>query len=442
MTKSEIKKAALDAIEACRGELIGMGRDLYAMPETGFREEKTSAYIKQVFEACGMSVRDRIALTGVRAVAPGRAHIVNVAVMGEMDALLMPSHARCDPVTGAFHGCGHSAQLTTVLGTALGLVRSGLVKELDGDLTFLGVPAEESIELEYRRGLVKAGKINSVSGKQEFIRLGEFDDIDMVLCSHIMGQTAGAHSWIGHSWNGVLNKSVRFRGKGAHAGLAPHDGINALEAALCAMNSINALRESFRDDDHVRIHYIVTKGGDSPNIVPDDVRMEFGVRAATVEAMTAANARVNRALRCGAESVGAQVDIDDAAGGYLPCRQDRALGELYLANAREVLGAENAEDAFGSHRGSSTDCGDVASLVPLIHPYFGGAVGTPHGNEFDIVNEYAAYVVPAKLAAATIVDLLCDGAKGALGVKREFVPAFSGREEYLAYFRDVLGAAE
>jgi len=425
-----LKKTVLQAIEDARAELMAAGEALYAMPETGFKEVKTAAFLKDMLEKCGLTVRDGIALTGVKARAKGGQSLANVALMGEMDALLMPSHPKCDPDTGAFHGCGHHAQLTTLLGVAIGLVKTGLIRELDGDITFIGVPAEEIVEIEERRGMVREGQISFTSGKQELIALGEFDDVDMVLCSHIMDNSHTVNSWTGHSWNGLVNKSITFRGKGAHAGLAPERGINALEAALCAMNNINAMRESFLDSDHVRIHYIITHGGDSPNIVPDRVTVEMGVRAARVETLLEVNERVNAAMRAGAAVIGATVEIHDA-GMYLPCHQNPGLGALYMNNAADILGQEKANNAFGEHRGSSTDCGDVASLIPLLHPYFGGAAGVPHARNFDVEDPYAAYVVPAKLAAATVIDLLYDGAAEAQRIKNSFVPAFADREEYL-----------
>lgn len=432
MEKQILKEQVLEYIEQNRQRLIDIGRRLYSMPETGFKEYETAACVKEVLEDCGMAVQDGIAVTGLTAKAAGRKSEANVALMGELDALIMPGHPNAHPERGTFHGCGHYAQLTTVLGVALGLVKSGLIRELDGDVTFIGVPAEEVIEQDFRKQLRQEGKLFFLSGKQEMVRLGVFDPVDMVLCSHVMGQKAEPYCWAGHSWNGVIFKTVEFTGKGAHAGLAPHQGINALEAALCAMNNINAMRESFRDEDHVRIHYIITKGGDSSNIVPDDVRMEFGIRAASVSAMKQVDARVDKALRLGAEAIGAGIRITNS-GMDLPCHQNRALGEVYLQNARELLGADKVEDVFGDHRGSSTDCGDVASLIPLLHPYFGGFVGTPHASDFDIADEYAAYVVPAKLAAATVIDLLWDDAKLARQIRQEFEPSFASKEEYLQY---------
>ena len=222
MDKETLKKMAIEAIDAKKEELIHIGRDLYAIPEPGFREHKTSAYVKQVLESLGLLVEDSIAITGLKAVATGKSHNVNVGVMGELDSLLMPRHPHADPQTGAAHACGHHSQLTMMIGAAFGLVGSGLIKELDGDVTLLAVPAEEVIELSFRTELAKAGKIRFFGGKQEFIRLGVFDGIDAVLCSHI---TNSKEPYFDHSksYNGVLHKSARFIGKSSHAALSPQD---------------------------------------------------------------------------------------------------------------------------------------------------------------------------------------------------------------------------
>ena len=432
MNAQEMKQAALLYIEDHKDELIHIGKKLYAMPETGFREEKTAAYVKSKLEECGLSVRDHVAYTGIKACAFGRKHQINLAVMGELDALLMPGHPDADPVTGAFHGCGHHAQLTVLIGVALGLVQSGLIKELDGDLSFIGVPAEEVIEAEYRKELIRQGKIHFASGKQEMISLGEFDDVDMILCSHIMGKSENPHAWVGHSWNGKIGKVIRFHGLASHAGLAPERGVNALEAAISGLVTINGMRSAFSEKDHVRIHYIITKGGDSANVVPDDVRIEMGVRAATVKTFSEVSRRVDAALRSAAASVGATVEILNDCP-YLPCHQSVELGEIYLANATELLGSENVDNSFGEHRGSSTDCGNVSSLLPIIHPYFGGAIGAPHGADFEIVNDYAAYVVPAKIAAMTIIDLLSNDAILAKKVKANYQPVYASKEDYLQH---------
>lgn len=432
MEKQELKQRAVSYIEEQKERLIGYGEALYAMPEPGYREYRTSSYVKKVLTDLGLNIQDKIAITGLKAKAEGKEHKANVGLMGELDALIMPGHKKAYPETGYYHGCGHHAQLTTILGAGIGLLESGVIRELDGDITFLAVPAEEVIELEYRGDLIRQGLIQHAGGKDEFIELSQFDGIDMVLCSHAYGGGAREHIWQGHSWNGILQKKVQFIGKSAHAGLAPEQGINALEAAVCAINAINALRQRFPEKDHVRVHYIITKGGESHNVVPDDVRLDMGVRASTAEMMFRVNDEVNKALRLAGESVGAKVVIREL-GFSLPCHQDEALGALYRNNAALILGEENVTDARGDHRCSSTDCGDVASLIPLIHPYFGGFSGTPHGGDFEVIDPYAAYVVPAKIAVCTVIDLLYDGAKEALKIKENFRPIFDSTEAYKAF---------
>ena len=440
VSKEALKKRVLDEIEAHRDELIEAGRWLFAHPAPGFRETEAASFMKGKFEALGLSVTDGIAITGLtarlrrppeesekcrephkgsekpcvptdepekgcsRREGPEKRRTC-IGIMGELDSLIMPNHPKADPETGYYHGCGHHAQLTTVLGCAIGLTCSGVAKELSGDVKYICVPAEEAVENEWRYSLVRKGLISSIGGKENFVELGVFDDVDAVLMSHAMGDSPYPYAWCGHSWNGIIHKTIRFTGKSAHAGLAPEKGINALEAALCAMNNINAMRESFADEDHVRIHYIITNGGKSPNVVPDEVVLEMGVRAATMPVLTEVNRRVDKALRLGAEVIGDGCEITDLAPTP-PCIQNRPLGELYLENARAILGPDKVENAFGCHRSSSTDCGIVAQIRPTIHPYFGGFVGKPHSADFDIADEYAAYVVPSKIAAATVIDLL------------------------------------
>ena len=135
---------------------------------------------------------------------------------------------------------------------------------------------------------------------------------------------------------GFVAKTVHFRGRAAHAGGAPWDGINALNAAMAAMVCINAMRETFRDSDRIRVHPIITKGGDLVNIVPADVTMETYVRGATPEAVADASGKVDRAIRGAAYAVGAEVEIRDV-GGYAPLAQNKELSALFADNARAFL---------------------------------------------------------------------------------------------------------
>ena len=96
--------------------------------------------------------------------------------------------------------------------------------------------------------------------------------------------------------NGFISKAVTLIGKSSHAGISPHLGVNAYTMSTLVTNNINAQRDTFKDEDKVRISSIINHGGDVVNVVPSKVTMEFMVRAATVEAMMDANEKVNRSI--------------------------------------------------------------------------------------------------------------------------------------------------
>lgn len=438
MDKEGLKQQAVSAIESRKDQLIRIGRDLYDRPETGFEEYRSAAYAKDLLEQTGLPVESGIALTGLRAKASGRTHEHCVAVLGELDALILPSHPHADLVMGNAHACGHFAQIVMMLGTAMGLVYGDVMPHLDGDVVFLAVPAEESVKSAYRLSLREEGKILFTCGKQEFIRLGVFDGIDAVISGHLCdtGTEGGFRHSVTH--NGMISKSLHFRGRSAHAAMQPEAGINALQAAVNAINNINSIRESCPEQEKPRIHFIINKGGDSPNIIPDDVWMELCVRAASIEALDALDRRVDRAVWAGAESIGAEVTIRNT-GMYLPSHPDRFLNMIFAGNAEKLVGAEHVIDAADIHRGSSTDVGDVAALLPYCYFNFGGATGAAHTTAFDVTDENFAYVEAAKAAAMTVIDLLADGGSALQSVRKQFRPMFPNREAYLSFCCGKLG---
>jgi len=164
--------------------------------------------------------------------------------------------------------------ITNLLGVSFGLINSGVMKDLDGSVTLFTIPAEEYIEIEYRKKLLEQGKINFLGGKQELIKLGEFDDIDIAMMFHPSPNTPNRVIYTNLSMNGFIGKMVRYIGKGSHAGATPEKGINALSAAMLGLQAINSLRETFKDDDCIRFHPIITKGGEGVNIVPSEVKIE------------------------------------------------------------------------------------------------------------------------------------------------------------------------
>jgi len=433
---NELKKAVCAAIDANRDRILSIGEDILHHPELGYKEKRTGELVEREFRKLGLVSITRPALTGVKGWARGRSHSASVALIGELDAVLSPSHPFAEPSTGAAHACGHNTQIAAMLGCAQALISTGIINQLDGDVCFFATPAEEYVELAYRQELIHEGKISWLGGKQELISEGAFDDIDMAVMTHSETDSPVPRIVVGGNAMGFIGKTIRFIGKEAHAGGAPEKGINALNAAALAIMAINSQRETFRDCDSVRVHPIITKGGDLVNIVPADVRMESYVRANTVEAMQGANRKVNRAIRGASYAIGAQSEINDMAG-YLPLRQSHALTDLAAANAAELIGEDHV--FHGLPFAGSTDMGDLGYVIPVIQPTVSGFSGAAHSCEFTISNPEYAYIIPAKLMAMTAIDLLEQGAAKASEVKQSFKRKSSA--EYRAVWENILHAS-
>jgi amidohydrolase len=431
-SKDELKRAVCEAIDRHGNEIIALGEEILHHPETGFNERKTAALVAERMRQLELQPETGLALTGVKGRIRGKAPGPRLALIGELDSLRTSDHPLADAHTGAAHTCGHNAQIAGMLGVAVGLSAIGAAADLAGELVFFAVPAEEFIDVEERLGRKEAGEIEFLLGKPELLAKGHFDDIDMAMMIH-----AGSHdqmskrSYIADSSNGALVKMIRFMGRASHAGGAPQLGINALSAAMLALSAIHAQRESFWDKDTVRIHPIITKGGDAVSVVPAEVTMETFVRAGSREAIIDANIKVDRCLRAGAMAMGAEVEINTIPG-YLPQRNDRRLGETFGHNVETLFGAGSFD--IGGHRTGSTDMGDIAHLIPVIHPYVASARGKTHGADFRITEPEHAYLTPAKLLAMTAIDLLYDDAAPAREILGDFRPAMT-KAEYLTFAR-------
>ncbi len=432
-SKEELKQRVSDAIERRAAEIHEIGETILHHPEMGFKEVKTAALVEKKFRSLGLNPQTGVALTGVIGEIPGRSKKMRVALMGELDAILVPSNPNADPQTGAAHACGHNGSIAGMVGAGMGLLDSGVMRELDGDVSLMAVPAEELVELEYRNRLRREGKLDLLAGKQEFIRLGALDGVDMVLMFHLKESDPVQKVLVGATHNGLIAKFIRYKGKESHAGGAPHLGINALNAAMMGIMGIHAQRETFRDEDCIRVHPIITKGGDLVNVVPADVRLETFVRAKTVEAAQDANIKVDRALRAGAMAIGAEVEIVNLPG-YLPSVLSPGLDEIFAGNMRFLLGPQSVGSA--GHQTGSSDIGDVSHLMPALHAYFKAGRGNLHTEDFTITDKRLAYVESAKGLAMTVVDLLWDGAREGLKIKSGFQPKYT-KEKYLQLWQDL-----
>lgn len=408
-------------------KIISFGEAVLKNPELGYREEKTSEYIRGVFDEMGISYTYPHALTGIKAKIKGKQEKYNVCIIGEMDGVKCAGHPY-EGKAGAAHACGHNAQIASMLGAALLLKKSGVMSELCGDVTFMAVPAEEFIELDWRSKLKRDSKIKYCGGKQQLIYEGAFDDVDMAMMIHAEGQEEKSKMYVRGSNLGFTAKKITYKGKAVH-GSTPFDGVNALNAAALSIIGIHSNRETFKDEEKIRIHPIITKGGDVVNSVPDEVCVETYVRGATIEAIKKGDAAVKRAVGGACQMIGAEYIIEDIPG-YLPLAESLELSEIFEKVTKEVLGKENL--VYGKEITGSSDIGDLSSLIPVIQPSIGGFRGALHSKEFDVVNKNTAYLKSAEILAKTAAALLCDGAKNAQKVKENFNRKLS-KAEYMDY---------
>ena len=433
MSIEDIKKKVESNIDSNAEDLIGIAKDILDMPEPGYREFKTSKYTEKQFNKYGFSNIEKVSMTGLKAVIDTGKPGPTVCVMGELDSLVVLGHPHADEETNAAHACGHHCQIAQMIAVGQSLNDPDVLKGLSGKIVLVAVPAEENIEVEYRKTLRDEGKIEFLLGKQEFVKLGALDEVDIAMMTHTSNFNEDTVISAGGTNNGTVSKSIKFIGKASHAGGAPHNGINALNAANLAMAGIHFQRETFQEKDSIRIHPIITQGGAAVSSVPADVRMETYVRGSTISGFLDASEKVDRALRAGAMAIGAAVEITTLPG-YLPINNDKNLNEIYKFNAEEIVGEDKVGQA--GHSGGSTDMGDISQLLPTVHPYVHSASGDGHGIDYIVKDYNSAVITAAKAMALTVVDLLHGNAEKGKEIIDKFEPLLS-KDSYLKLLRSM-----
>ncbi|OGK95067.1 MAG: hypothetical protein A3J45_10980, partial [Candidatus Rokubacteria bacterium RIFCSPHIGHO2_02_FULL_69_13] len=293
-----------------------------------------------------------------------------------------------DALPGLGHACGHNVIATSGAGAgaALAAVRGQLPK---GRIQVIGTPAEEG-----------------GGGKMKLIEGGVFTDVDCAMMIHGLDRTILHADLLG-----IVRVNFDFTGKAAHASADPWQGVNALDAVIQTFNAISALRQQVRPD--VRIHGIITNGGQAPNIIPEAASATFYVRAATLDYMWEVYKKVVACAEGAARATGAQLRTVQVPTVYEPLKRNETLLGAFKVNL-ERLG-DTPEPPDPSRLGSS-DIGNVSQVIPAIQPYIKIAeAGTPiHSRAFAeaAVKPLArrGLVTAAKTMAMTTADLLADPA--------------------------------
>lgn len=418
------KQKAFEILERLRPETFALGEKLFSTPELGFKEHQTAQTITDFFSQNNISYESGIALTGVKASLGECGY--HIALLADMDALEV--QGKEGPLV--IHSCGHSIQVTVMLAVMRVLKELDLFDCLPGRVSFVATPAEEYIDLEYRRNLIAEGKLRYASGKQNMIADGLFDDVDCALSCHISGDDDKQFD-VGSTLAGFSVKKARFIGLSSHSGVVPHLGKNALHAATLCLQACAFLQHQFAPEAGIRLHPILTQGGLSMNIIPEQAVLETYLRANTTEDLYLLQQKFDdAALHCAA-ALGIGCEIENTIG-YLPLRQSEKLNQVVYQNMLPLCGP----DAIAKNpvSGASGDIGDVASILPAVQFGFSGMEGRVHSDQFQISDLEHAYIDTAKVLLGTVLDLM---ENNELQVNnRDYA------KDKQAYLRDWLGQSE
>lgn len=429
----ETGQRILRLIDVHKDQIIAFAEDIAVHPEPGYEEFRTAGKTAEVLKNLGYKVTEHLARTGVKGTKSVKEG-PSLTVIGELDAIGCHSHPNANPVTGVAHACGHHAQMAAMIGCAIAMADPDVQKCLAGTVNFLAVPAEEYIDADKRARLKKEG-IEFCCGKSEMIRTGVFDDTDIALTTHVHMVPVEEDFYLGNpACNGYSAERVTVRGKAAHGAIDPWNGVNALSITTSAIQMMGLMRETFREEDHVRLHNVIRKAGDVINSVPDEAIVETKVRAASLDKICEITDMVNRAYAGSAYAFGGKIEMEKLQG-YMPIIPRAA--DNALIEAADDLGLNYRTVQKGDFNNACTDVGDLSHLVPVVNFTFKGFEGKLHGADFKITDPEKAYILPAKLLALTVYKLLKNGGQEAKKITKSYTPVFN-KESYIQYVKNTI----
>ncbi|RGK95363.1 amidohydrolase [Blautia obeum] len=429
----ETGQRILRLIDVHKDQIIAFAEDIAVHPEPGYEEFRTAGKTAEVLKNLGYKVTEHLARTGVKGTKSIKEG-PSLTVIGELDAIGCHSHPNANPVTGVAHACGHHAQMAAMIGCAIAMADPDVQECLAGTVNFLAVPAEEYIDADKRARLKKEG-IEFCCGKSEMIRTGVFDDTDIALTTHVHMVPVEEDFYLGNpACNGYSAERVTVRGKAAHGAIDPWNGVNALSITTSAIQMMGLMRETFREEDHVRLHNVIRKAGDVINSVPDEAIVETKVRAASLDKICEITDMVNRAYAGSAYAFGGKIEMEKLQG-YMPIIPRAA--DNALIEAADDLGLNYRTVQKGDFNNACTDVGDLSHFVPVVNFTFKGFEGKLHGADFKITDPEKAYILPAKLLALTVYKLLKNGGQEAKKIAKSYTPVFN-KESYIQYVKNTI----
>jgi amidohydrolase len=368
-------------------ELVSISRDIHSHPELNFREHHSAEILVRYLASQGFAIETSAGGldTAFTATSHGTTPGPTIGIVAEYDAL---------PDIG--HGCGHNLIAMSAVGAGAGL--AGAMGTLPGKVVVIGTPAEEG-----------------GGGKIKMIDAGVFEDIDICLSSHPSPDgTSAATEWPLDAIASLAMVGFRFEYEGlaSHAAASPHLGINALSGVIALFNGVDASRPHFTDD--VRIHGIITDGGEAPNVIPAFAAANFMLRANNGAYLKSTVCeRVKAIAESAAQMSGTSLTMAPLYPFYDNIRPNAPLARRSIEHARSI-GMETDSQKAGKPITASTDFGNLSQVVPSYAFRFGvspdsvplhtaamTAIGT---------SDYAhrSALATAKVIASTARDLLVD----------------------------------
>lgn len=328
------EKTITDYIEANRDKFIETSHTISANPEIGNQEYFAQKVLTNLLEEKDFAVEKDIAghETGFTATKDSGKAGPHIVFLAEYDAL-----------PGIGHACGHNAIGTQSV--LAGIALSEVIQKIGGKVSVFGTPAEE-------------GGPNG-SAKGSFVREGYFNDVDAALMVH-----PGNKSGLTSKTLAVDPLEFKFFGQTAHASAQPEKGINALDAVIQLFTGINALRQQLKPT--IRIHGIITDGGEAPNIIPEYAAARFFIRGETWEETTEVSEKVQNIARGAALQTGASVEIKRFQNEVHEFQINTALDQVV---EQELLKVGEEIDYTPKKSFGSTDSGNVSRVVPTAHPH-------------------------------------------------------------------------
>ncbi|GAA1856236.1 M20 family metallopeptidase [Brevibacterium marinum] len=329
-----VKDLISERIAEVGSSLVSLSNSLHDNPELGWQEYRSAASVAGILADHGFSVEHEYAGLETAFRATYGSGEFTIGFLAEYDAL-----------PGLGHACGHNLISAMSVGGAIGL--AAVADDLGIGVEVIGTPAEEG-----------------GGGKIELLDRGAFTNLDFALMAHPAPvDVAEAEPFAVAHWH------VEYTGRAAHAAAYPERGINANDAFLVAQVALGLLRQQLPKT--VRVHGVMTNGGEAPNAIPAKTEGRWYVRAESTEELLSVEKRVVDCFEAGALATGASLAITAESRRYAEMRTDEEALDAYRSNAVALGRNFDVDPIAATMNRASTDMGNVSQVVNAIHPYIG-----------------------------------------------------------------------